>query len=466
MSTELNILILAAGLGTRMKSKTAKVLHRAGGRALIEHVVRTALQVAPADRITVVVGYQAEEVRALVEGHGVRFVLQSEQRGTGHAVMAAQEVLRGAGGLLLVLYGDCPLLSARTLRELAARQAASAASSTVITVRLDDPTGYGRVLTDQDGQIKAIVEQKAATPEQLKIREINSGIYCFRNDLLWKHLDEIGAGNPAGEHYLTDIVAIFRRAGYRVDAFRLEDATEVLGVNTRMELAAVDRILRERKVRELMLDGVTIEKPETVIVDPDVRVGPDTIIGPFAQLLGRTEVGEESRIGAASLISDSRLADRVEIQPFTTIHDSEVGSGARIGPYARLRFGTQVKEGAAIGNFVEAKKTRLGEGSKALHLAYLGDSIIGARANIGAGTITCNYDGFGKYETRIGDGAFIGSNATLVAPVEIGAGSYIGAGSVITDSVPADALALGRERQVNKEGWARRRREKAGRATE
>lgn len=461
MSTDVNVLILAAGLGTRMKSKRAKVLHRAGGRPLIEHVVRTALQIAPAERITVVLGYQAEEVRAVVASCGVRFVVQSEQRGTGHAVMTARQSLEAAEGLLLVVYGDCPLLSAETLKELAARQAASAAAATLITVHLEDPTGYGRVITGKDGRIRAVVEQNAASPEQLEVQEINSGIYCFRADTLWQHLDEIGTGNPSGEYYLTDIVEIYRRAGYDIDTYHLDEPTEVLGINTRVELAAIDRILRERKVRELMLGGVTVEKPETVTVDPDVRVGADTIIGPFAQLLGNTEIGEDCRVGAATVISDSRLGDRVEVNPFSAIQDSEVGSDARLGPFARLRLGTRVEAGAAVGNFVEVKKTRIGAGSKAMHLAYLGDSIIGAKANIGAGTITCNYDGFRKHETRIGDRVFVGSNATLVAPVEIGEGSYIGAGSVITEPVPADALALGRERQVNKEGWAKRRREKA-----
>jgi bifunctional UDP-N-acetylglucosamine pyrophosphorylase/glucosamine-1-phosphate N-acetyltransferase len=363
---------------------------------------------------------------------------------------------------VIVLYGDCPLLSAATLRLLLERHAAAGAAATVITTTLDNPTGYGRIVADAGGRLEAIVEQKAATAAQLGIREVNSGIYCFEAGPLWRHVGEIGADNPAGEYYLTDIVAILRRAGHEVRTLHVGNSAELLGINTREELAAADRAIRDQKTRQLMLDGVTIERPETVTVDPDVRIGRDTAIGPFAQILGRTEIGENCEVGACSIVSDSRIAGGVVIGPFSIVNDSEVESGARIGPYARLRLGNHVEAGAAVGNFVELKKTRLGAGSKAMHLAYLGDSEIGAHVNIGAGTITCNYDGVTKHRTGIGDGAFVGSNATLVAPVEIGAGSYVGAGSVITDPVPPDALALGRERQVVKEGWARRRRQRRG----
>lgn len=459
MELSVNILILAAGLGTRMKSRQAKVLHRAGGRPLIEHVVRTALELVPPERVTVVVGHQAEQVQAAVSRYGVRFALQAEQKGTGHAVLAAREAAGAEAGFIVVLYGDCPLLSAATLRELLRRHAESEAAATVITTVLEDPTGYGRIVTDASGRLVAIVEQKAATPEQLEIREINSGIYCFRAELLWRHLGEIGTENPAGEYYLTDIIGIFRRHGYAVSTFRLEDATEILGINTRVELAAVDKILRERKVRQLMLDGVTIERPETVTIDPDVRIGVDTVVEAFAQILGETEIGEECRIGSGAIVRDSRLGDRVEVAPYTLINRSVLEAGVRAGPFSRLRFDNHLEADAAVGNFVELKKTRLGRGSKALHLAYLGDATIGEAVNIGAGTITCNYDGARKHQTTIHRGVFVGSNATLVAPIELGEGSYIGAGSVITDPVPPDALALGRARQVNKEGWARRRRE-------
>lgn len=456
-----NVVVLAAGLGTRMKSRRAKVLHRAGGRTLIEHVVRSAVKVTSPSNITVVVGHQAEEVRAAVASYGTGFVRQTEQRGTGHAVMAARECLAGRGGLVVVLYGDCPLLSSQTVGELIRRQQASKAAATLITTELEDPTGYGRLIRDKSGRLEAIVEQKAATPDQLAIRQINPGIYCFQADMLWKHLDQIGTDNPAGEYYLTDIVGILCGAGESVDVFNVQDSAQLLGINHRVELAAVDRILRERTARRLMLDGVTIERPETVTIDDQARIGADTIIGPFVQVLGDSEIGENCTIGAAAIVSHSKLADGVEVGPFTIVNESEVGPGARVGPFARLRMENRVEAGASIGNFVELKKTQMGAGAKANHLAYLGDSAIGAGVNIGAGTITCNYDGVHKHRTLIGAGAFVGSNSTLVAPVEIGGGSYIGAGSVITDSVPPDALALGRSRQVNKEEWAKQRREGA-----
>jgi len=466
METPVTIVILAAGLGTRMKSRRAKVLHQAGGLPLIEHVVKTALRLTSPERIFVVVGLQAEQVQAAVEGKGVGFVHQQEQKGTGHALIVCRERLASLEGLLVVLYGDCPLLSSETLRGLIEKQAGSTAAATVITTLRDDPTGYGRVLRDEKGSVRAIVEQKAATPDQLAVHEINSGIYCFRSDLLWKHIGEIQPNNPAREYYLTDIVEIFRRAGYPVQPLRLDDPTQVLGINTRLELAEVDRICREAKARELMLAGVTIEKPETVTIDMHVRVGMDTVVGPFAQILGRTVIGEECRIGACSIVRDSELADGVEVGPFTVVNASRLEAGARVGPFARLRLDNVIEAGARVGNFVELKKTRLGRRSKALHLAYLGDAEIGADVNIGAGTITCNYDGMHKHPTKVRDKVFVGSNATLVAPLELGEGCYVGAGSVVTDPVPPEALALGRARQVNKDGWVRKRREKAARRAE
>jgi bifunctional UDP-N-acetylglucosamine pyrophosphorylase/glucosamine-1-phosphate N-acetyltransferase len=323
---------------------------------------------------------------------------------------------------------------------------------------MTDPTGYGRVIRDGRGRVAAIVEQKAATPEQLAIREANMGIYCYRADLFWKHVDEIRPDNPAREYYLTDMVEILNRAGHHVDALEIDDEREALGINTRLELAEVDTLLRGRKLRELMLAGVTIEKPETVTVDAGVHIGMDTVIEPFAQILGKTTIGENCRIGACSIVRDSEIADDVEIGAFTIVGTSRLERGVHAGPFARLRMENYVAEGAHIGNFVELKKTRMGANAKANHLAYLGDSQIGARVNIGAGTITCNYDGFHKHPTRIGDGAFIGSNSTLVAPIEIGGGAYVGAGSVVTDPVPEEALAIGRARQVVKEEWAAKRR--------
>src|ERR1700722_14003519 len=460
MTSQTNVVILAAGLGTRMKSKRAKVLHRAGGLTLIEHVVHAAGAIAPANNATVVVGHQADQVRTLLGPSGVRFVDQTEQKGTGHALLACRASLASEPGLVVVLYGDCPLLSPNTLKELVRRQVSSDAAATLITTRLNDPTGYGRIVFGEEGDVRAIVEDKAATPAQLAIPFINSGIYCFRADLLWKHLVEIKPDNPAHEYYLTDIVEILGRGGHTVAAMEVENSAELLGINTRVELAAVDKIFRERKVQELMLEGVTIEKPETVTIDSCVRIGEDSIVGPFAQILGRSDIGEDCRIGACSIVENSTLGSGVEIAPFTSVLDSHIESGAGVGPFARLRPGNRVGKNARIGNFVELKNTRLGAGAKANHLSYLGDSDIGEHTNIGAGTITCNYDGVSKYKTQIGKDAFVGSNSTLVAPLEIGDGGYIGAGSVITQLVPPDALALGRSRQVNKEGWAAKRKKK------
>jgi bifunctional UDP-N-acetylglucosamine pyrophosphorylase/glucosamine-1-phosphate N-acetyltransferase len=458
METPITIVILAAGLGTRMKSKRVKVLHHAGGLAIIEHVLDSALPFAPPDRTFVVVGRDAGQVEAAIASRGVQFVQQTEQKGTGHALLACRERLAGRAGLLLVLYGDCPLLTAASIRQLVAQQEQGDAAATVITTMLNDPTGYGRILRDERGFIRAIVEQKNATPEELAVREINSGIYCFRAGLLWDHIVAIQPNPKVGEYYLTDIVELFRRAGHFIRPMLLADSSEVLGINTRADLALVDRVLRERKARQLMLDGVTIEKPETVTIDSGVSIGMDTIIGPFAQILGHTTIGEDCHVGACSILRDSRLADGVEIAPFTMVDSCELETGVRVGPYARLRMGAHLETGAVVGNFVEVKKSRLGARAKSQHLAYLGDSHIGKGVNIGAGTITCNYDGERKHPTTIGDGAFIGSNSTLVAPVEIGAGSYVAAGSVITDNVPADSLALGRARQTVKEDWAKKRK--------
>jgi bifunctional UDP-N-acetylglucosamine pyrophosphorylase/glucosamine-1-phosphate N-acetyltransferase len=458
METPLTIVILAAGLGTRMKSRKAKVLHRAGGRTLIEHVVRTAQALTPPERIFVVVGHQADEVRAAVATPGVGFIHQAEQKGTGHALMVGAEPLAHLDGLLLLLYGDGPLIRAETLRRLVAAQEASGAAGTILTAMMTDPTGYGRVVRDAEGRVLRIVEQRAATPEQLAIREANMGLYCYRAATFWNHIQELRPDNPAHEYYLTDMVEILRRELHGIHSFCIEDPGEVLGINNREELAAVDRIMRDRKVRELMIAGVTIEKPETVTIDSDVRIGMDSIVEPFAQILGNTSIGENCHIGACAIIRDSELADDVEVGAFTIIGTSTLERGVHAGPFARLRMDNRVAAGAHVGNFVELKKTQMGAGAKANHLAYLGDSEIGARVNIGAGTITCNYDGVHKHKTKIGAGVFVGSNSTLVAPIEIGDGAYVAAGSVITREVPPDALALGRARQENKEDWARKRR--------
>ncbi len=453
------VVILAAGLGTRMRSKRAKVLHRAGGLSLIEHVVQAARSVAPSDQIVVVTGHQADAVEELLGPLGVRFARQVEQKGTGHALLCARGEMTRKSGLLMVLYGDTPLLSAATLKELRDAQAGSDAAATLITTTLANPYGYGRVLVNDRGDVQAIVEHNAARPEELAIQLINSGIYCFRSELARKYLGEIKP-SASGELYLTDMAAILNSHGKRVQQLHVDDFSELLGINTRVELADADRILRARKTRELMLAGVTIERPETVTIDAQVRVGLDTIIEPFARLTGHTAVGEDCRIGQGAVLESAALADRVVVAPYTLIADSRVDPGAQVGPFARLRMQSQVGPEARVGNFVELKKTRFGERAKSQHLAYLGDAEIGADVNIGAGTITCNYDGEKKHLTKISAGAFVGSNSTLVAPVEIGEGSYIGAGSVITQEVPDHALAIARERQVVKLGWAAKRKKK------
>ena len=458
MQTPVTVVILAAGLGTRMKSRKAKVLHHAGGKTLLQNVVDTALELAPPERIFAVVGHQAEQVRQSVARAGIGFVEQTDQKGTGHALMVGRDALAPLDGYLVILYGDSPLLRASTLKQLVATTTSGNAAGVLISAIMSDPTGYGRVIRGRQDRVAEIVEQEAGTAEQLAIREGNMGIYCYRADLFWKHVDEIRPDNPAREYYLTDMVAILNRAGHYVEAMRIEDEREALGINDREQLAHADAILRDRKRREVMLSGVTLEKPETITIDAGVHIGMDTIIEPFAQLLGNTRIGENCRVGACSIVNNSVLDDDVYVAPFTVVNTSSMGRGSTAGPFARLRMDNHVEADAHIGNFVELKKTRMGPGAKASHLAYLGDSHIGAKVNIGAGTITCNYDGFKKHGTTIGDGAFVGSNSTLVAPIEIGPGAYLAAGSVITDSVPSDALALGRSRQVVKEDWARKRR--------
>jgi bifunctional UDP-N-acetylglucosamine pyrophosphorylase/glucosamine-1-phosphate N-acetyltransferase len=461
MVSDATAVILAAGQGTRMKSRMAKVLHRAGGKALVEHVIAAAKGVAPPERIFVVVGHQAEAVGAVAHAAGAGSIHQTEQLGTGHAVMCGEDKLAGLGDILLVLNGDCPMIRTETLRNLIDLYRETGAGAAMITTDLDDPTGYGRIVRQPNGDVEAgdveaIVEHKAATEEQRAIREINVGFYCFNAAAFWKHVHEIRPDNPAREYYLTDMIAILLKAGHRVTALKAADSSEMLGINNRVELAAVDRIMRERKVRQIMLDGVTVEKPETVTIDADVTIGMDTVIGPFVQLTGNTVIGENCRIGASSIVENSTLADNVDVFPFSSISASTLEPKTQVGPYARLRMGAHLAESAHVGNFVELKNTTLGAGSKSMHLAYLGDSQIGATVNIGAGTITCNYDGKKKHRTTIGEGSFIGSNSTLVAPLEIGSGSYIGAGSVITDPVPDKALALGRSRQFVKQGWVKK----------
>jgi bifunctional UDP-N-acetylglucosamine pyrophosphorylase/glucosamine-1-phosphate N-acetyltransferase len=452
------IAILAAGWGTRLKSNIAKVLHRAGGRLLIEHAVRTALELAPPGRIFVVIGHQAELVREAVESYGVGFILQREQKGTGHAIQVARPQLENAAEQLLVFCGDTPLLRASTLEALMERHRASRAAATLLSVVLDDPAQSGRIIRDAGGRFLDIVEFKSCTPEQLAIREINSAIYCFRASALFEHIGHIANNNKAGEYYLTDVPALLVRAGQKVEAAQIGAPQEMLGVNNRVELAEIDALLRARKTRELMLGGVTIYRPETCAIDPDVEIGRDTVIGPCVAIYGHTRIGENCLVRPFSTISGSVLEDGAVVQECCWLSGARLGAGASVGPFARLREGSEIGPQARIGNFVETKKTRLGRKSKAQHLAYLGDATIGENVNIGAGTITCNYDGEKKNPTFIEDGVFVGTNSSLVAPLRIGRNAYVAAGSVITEDVPEDSLAVARGRQVNKEGWVKQRR--------
>ena len=458
------IAILAAGKGTRLKSKLPKVIHQIGGRPLLGHVIVAAAKVVAPKDIFCIIGHEADRVRKTVESYGTGFVEQREQRGTGHALMQCREALVGYEHVL-VLSGDVPLIRTETITAVRDFHVDKHSDMTILTAEPPDPFGYGRILRRSvDGkttdEVEAIVEQKQLKPGQQNVREINSGIYAFNVKELFARLDRLTTDNPHGEFYLTDIARILQSDGKKVLAVRAEDSNEVLGINTRRELAILDDMLRTRKTDELMDNGVTIYRPETVMIDPDVTVGQDTVIEPFVQLLGRTQVGSDTVIRSYTVITNSKIGDRVLVRHGCVMEDAEVGNAALIGPYSHLRPASQIGEGAHVGNFVETKKTKLGKGSKANHLTYLGDSEIGEGVNIGAGTITCNYDGVNKFGTVIEDGVFVGSDTTLVAPIKVGKGAYIGAASCITEDIPADGLGLTRPPLVIKENWASEKRKK------
>ncbi|HYX00124.1 MAG TPA: bifunctional UDP-N-acetylglucosamine diphosphorylase/glucosamine-1-phosphate N-acetyltransferase GlmU [Candidatus Elarobacter sp.] len=455
-NNDLAIVILAAGKGTRLKSSLAKVLHRAGGRTLVEQIVR-ACEPLKARETVVVVGYQAEQVAAVVEPRGALTVLQQPQNGTGHAMQVAKRAL-GRARFAVVLPGDAPLVRTETLKALIAAHHTGNAAATILSAVLADPSGYGRVVRKTETAVSAIVEESQLTDEQREINEINSAIYCFTLGKIWPALAQVKPNNKHRELYLTDAIGVLSAKGETVLAQVAADSREVLGCNTRADLAEVDRIFRERKRNELMDAGITIQLPETVLIDPDVSAGEDTIIEPGVQLLGKTKIGAQCTIRTGSVLADSILGEGVTVEPHCVVAESRLDDGVIIGPFARLRPNNHLKAGARIGNFVELKKSTIGEGTKAMHLSYLGDAKIGTKSNIGAGTITCNYDGFHKYPTSIGNKVFIGSDTALVAPVRVGDGAYVGAGSTITDNVPSDGLAIARGRQVNKPGWAAKKR--------
>ncbi len=450
------VLILAAGKGTRLKSSLAKVLHHAGGRPLIEHVVRACLPLHP-KKIIAVIGHQAEQVSAIIEPLDVATVLQQPQNGTGHALLVSRRAI-GNARFIIVLPGDAPLIRTETLRALIEKHKSANAAATILTAVLADPSGYGRVLRKSGDAVSAIIEESQLTPDQHELNEINSSIYCFTAAKLWPALSHVKPNNKHREIYLTDAISILNSKGETVVAEIAADPREALGCNTRADLAGVDRTFREWKRYHLMRDGVTIQLPETVLVDPDVTVGEDTILEPCVQLLGKTKIGARCTIRTGSVIHDTSLGDDVLVEPHCVFTQSRLESEVVIGPFARLRPESHLLKGARIGNFVEIKKSTIGEGTKAPHLSYIGDTKIGSKSNIGAGTITCNYDGFAKHPTTIGSRVFVGSDSVLVAPVRLGDGAYIAAGSVITENVPPDAFGIGRSRQTNKPNWASKKR--------
>jgi bifunctional UDP-N-acetylglucosamine pyrophosphorylase/glucosamine-1-phosphate N-acetyltransferase len=457
MSAEIHVVILAAGQGTRMKSSLPKVLHRLAGRCLIDHVLKTADSLTPAT-VTVVVGHKADNIREhLGSREGLRIVVQEPQLGTAHALQQTEGVLAGLTGTVVLLSGDVPLLRPDTLRRLAETHRGANAAATVVTATVDRPYGYGRVVRT-DGRIARIVEERDASPAERQIREINGGIYAFDLEPLFDALRGIAPGNAQGEFYLTDLVAIYRRRKLPVETLMVANPDEIRGINSRTELAEVSRIVRQNKNEELMAAGVTLVDPATTYIDANVEVGPDTVIHPGVILEGQTRIGPACEIQAHVRIVDSTLGAHVSINSFCLIVGAQVANGAAVGPFAHLRPESVVGESARVGNFVELKKTTLGAGSKANHLAYLGDATIGANVNIGAGTITCNYDGETKHQTSIEDGAFIGSDTQLIAPITVGEGAYVGTGTTVREDVPPGALAVSAGKQRNIEGWVARKR--------
>jgi bifunctional UDP-N-acetylglucosamine pyrophosphorylase/glucosamine-1-phosphate N-acetyltransferase len=465
-TTEFAIAIMAAGKGTRLKSKRPKVLHEIGGRALLLHVIAASKQIVAAKDIYCIIGHEADSVRAAVEATGVQFVHQAEQRGTGHALQMVKAYFALSGALvpenLLVLSGDVPLIRPETIERIRQVHQTEQAAMTILTAVPENPTGYGRVLRAQPGSdapdVLAIVEQKSLTSDQLNTPEINSGIYCFRTSALFDKLDLLDTNNAHGEYYLTDVAAMLVADNQRVVAVKADGVDEVLGANTIAEMMHLDAAMRLDTARKLMGSGVTIFRPETTVIDSEVVIGPDTVIEPYVQLLGNTRIGSDCRIRSYSVIQNSTLGDSVVVRNGCIIDSSAIADSVTLGPYAHLRPESHIGTGAHLGNFVETKKVTMGAGSKANHLNYLGDAVIGSGVNVGAGAITCNYDGVNKHQTIIGDNVFVGSDSTLVAPITIESGSYIAAGSCITDNVPSGSLAIGRSRQVVKPGWVDRKK--------
>jgi bifunctional UDP-N-acetylglucosamine pyrophosphorylase / glucosamine-1-phosphate N-acetyltransferase len=454
-----HVVVLAAGQGTRMKSSLPKVLHKLVGRPLIEHVLRAADAIAPATT-TVIVGHGSDEVmRGLSARSSLQYAVQQPQLGTAHALQQAERALTGRTGTVVLLSGDVPMLKTSTLQRLVETHRGAGAAATVVTATIDRPYGYGRIVRTE-GRIARIVEERDASPAEKKIKEINSGIYAFDLAPLFDALRGIASQNAQGEFYLTDLVAIYRRRKMLVETLLIEDAQEIRGINSRTELAEVGRVVRQTKNEELMAAGVTLIDPATTYIERDVEVGPDTVIHPGVILEGQTRIGAACEIQGHVRIADSTIGNNVTVNNFCLVVGARVADGAAIGPFAHLRPESDIGEGARIGNFVELKKTTMGAGSKANHLAYLGDATIGANVNVGAGTITCNYDGAKKHQTVIEDGAFIGSDSQLVAPITVGRGAYVGTGTTVRENVPPGALAVSAGKQRNIEGWVEKKKQK------
>ena len=446
-------IILAAGKGTRMKSDLVKVMHNLAGYPMIDYPVSAARD-ADASRIVIVAGHQSDKVREYFSGRDdMVFALQEEQLGTGHAVACARQSLAGFSGRIFILCGDVPLLKGETLRRMAAFHERCGAMLTILTARMDDPYGYGRVVKRGDSAILRIVEEKDADDTERKIREINSGIYCVESGFLMDTVCRLSNDNAQGEYYLTDIVQMAAEAGHSCVSFPVDDAEEVMGVNDRVQLATAGAVIRRGINEGLMYSGVTVVDPCNTYIDRGVKVGKDTIIFPNAHINGLTEIGENCVIEPSVIIRGCRIGDGVTIKAGSVMTDSVLHDAVSVGPMAHIRPGTELMKHAKIGNFVEIKKAVIGEDSKASHLTYLGDATIGSGVNIGCGTITCNYDGVNKHRTVIEDGVFVGSDVQLVAPVTVGRNSLVAAGTTVTKDVPPDSLAISRTPQVNKEGW-------------
>ena len=456
-SSDVAAVILAAGLGKRMKSALAKVLHHVAGKPMVLHPVEAALGLSP-KRTVVVAGYQAEKVREVLAPYPVETVLQPDPKGTADAVARAMAVLKGDTGSVLILCGDTPLLRSVTLKDLLETHRTGGGPVTLLTAEAPDPTGYGRVIREADGRVVRIVEERDASPEIRAVREVNTGIYVFDSSFLTEVLSEVRAENAQREFYLTDTIEIAVRRGKTVRGVPVKDPEEWMGINSRVDLAAAEKVLRARIVRRQMENGVTFLSPETALIDADVTIEPDVVIYPNTVIEGKSRVGSGSVIYPNNRIVESEIGQGVTILDGCLIESSRIGDGSWVGPFAHLRPGSVLEKNVKVGNFVEIKKTHMGEGSKANHLTYLGDAEIGRDVNIGAGTITCNYDGRHKHRTRIGDGVFVGSDVQFIAPVTVGEGALVAAGTTVTKDVPADALAISRTEQVNKEGWAKRRK--------